>query len=59
VNISDLGEFGFLERMRGWIGTGSAPVGIGDDAAIVDVSDGAKLVATADAMIEDLHFRWQ
>lgn len=59
MRISDLGEFGFLERVRQWIGATSAPVGIGDDAAVVGVAAAARVVAAADAMVEGVHFRWQ
>jgi thiamine-monophosphate kinase len=58
VDISDLGEFGFIDRVRSWVGPGSAPVGIGDDAAVVNLRPSASLVATADALVEDVHFRW-
>lgn len=59
MDISKLGEFGFLERVREWIGAGSAPVGFGDDAAVVGVTSGRNVVAATDAMVEDEHFRWQ
>lgn len=58
MSLSDLGEFGFLERMRRWIPEASVPVGIGDDAAVTHVSEGSALVATADALVEGIHFRW-
>jgi thiamine-monophosphate kinase len=58
VNLSDLGEFGFLERVRQWVPEGSALVGIGDDAAVARMSDGAALVATVDTLVEGVHFRW-
>lgn len=58
VNLSELGEFGFLERVSRWIPEGSAPVGIGDDAAVLDLSVGSSIVATTDALVEGVHFRW-
>ena len=58
MDISELGEFGFLDRVRDWIGPSSATVGFGDDAAVADLSPGASVVAAADAMVEDIHFRW-
>ena len=44
--------------MRSWLSPATVPVGIGDDAAVAPVSPGASLVASADAMVEDVHFRW-
>jgi thiamine-monophosphate kinase len=58
VDISELGEFGFLERVRSWLEPTSATVGIGDDAAVTPLSAGSSVVAAADAMVEDVHFRW-
>jgi thiamine-monophosphate kinase len=57
VNLSDLGEFGFLDRMRDWVGPGSALVGVGDDAAVVRLAGGGTVVATTDALVEGVHFR--
>jgi thiamine-monophosphate kinase len=57
VNLSDMGEFGFLERMRDWVGRGSALVGLGDDAAVAELRSGGRIVATADALVKDVHFR--
>lgn len=56
MNLSDLGEFGFIERMRSWLPPGSVVVGIGDDAAVADV-DAPRVVVTADALVEGVHFR--
>jgi thiamine-monophosphate kinase len=58
VDLSDLGEFGFLQRVARWVPPGTAAVGIGDDAAVVDVTPGSSVVATADALVEGVHFRW-
>jgi thiamine-monophosphate kinase len=58
VDLADLGEVGFLERLARWVPPGAAVLGIGDDAAVVDVSEGASVVATADALVEGVHFRW-
>ena len=40
--------------VEGW---GSAASGIGDDAAVLDVPDGEKLVVSTDASVEGIHFR--
>ncbi len=58
LELRDLGEFGFLERVRRWLPEGAVPVGIGDDAAVARVRDGSSLVATTDALVEGTHFRW-
>ncbi len=57
MDISELGEFGFIDRVRSWLGPSSATVGMGDDAAVLET--GASMVATADAMVEDVHFSWR
>ena len=56
MNLSDLGEFGFIERMRSWLPPGTTVVGIGDDAAVADLV-GSRLVASADALVAGVHFR--
>ncbi len=58
MELHDLGEIGFLERVRRWVPAGKAAVGIGDDAAVVRLNEGASLVATTDALVEGVHFRW-
>jgi thiamine-monophosphate kinase len=57
VKLSDLGEFGFIDRLRDWLPAGDAIVGVGDDAAVVRMRDGGDLVASSDALIEGVHFR--
>lgn len=42
------------DLVRRW---GSAARGIGDDAAILDVPAGSRLVASTDASVENVHFR--
>ncbi len=50
-------EFSLIERYFRQCGTGRADVvlGVGDDAAIVDISSG-KLVVCADTLVEGVHF---
>lgn len=49
------GEFDLIRRLvRGW---GDRAAGIGDDAAVLSVPDGARLVATTDTAVEGIHFR--
>jgi thiamine-monophosphate kinase len=57
--ISDVGEFGLIERIRTVLDGHAAAgvhVGIGDDAAVVGVS-GGRLVVSTDMLVEGRHFR--
>lgn len=57
TTMGDVGEFGFIERVRAI--TGSAPhvlEGIGDDCAVIQ-SGNRVLLMTADLSIQDVHFR--
>jgi thiamine-monophosphate kinase len=48
-------EFDAIRRLLAtW---GAAAVGIGDDAAIVDIPAGERLVVSTDATVENVHFR--
>lgn len=55
-----LGEFGLIEAIRRRAGPAGRrwALGIGDDAAILRPAAGRELVWTADALVEDVHFRW-
>ena len=67
----ELGEFGLIAAIRrAAAGRGargprnsraSSPwrVAIGDDAAVLLPKRGEELVVTADALVEDVHFRWR
>ena len=57
-NVSDLGEFGLIERLTRVLGTPKSDdliVGIGDDAAVWRVG-GEFVIATTDTMVEGVHF---
>ena len=48
-------EFDLIRRLvRGW---GDRAAGIGDDAAVLEVPAGSRLVATTDAAVDRVHFR--
>lgn len=51
--VADIGEFGLIARLRAL----DVVRGIGDDCAVVTPPEGHNLVMTADALIEDVHFR--
>jgi thiamine-monophosphate kinase len=57
--ISEVGEFGLIERIQSALGGGVAAgvhVGIGDDAAVVAVP-GDRVVVSTDMLVEGRHFR--
>ncbi len=57
VILSELGEFGLIERMTRTLRRGGDVVeGVGDDCAVLRMGD-RLLLATCDASIEDVHFR--
>lgn len=56
--MSDLGEFGLIERLKGVLDKPQSDdliVGIGDDAAVWRVGD-EFVIATTDTMVEGVHF---
>src|SRR2546421_3144185 len=58
TTVGELGEFGLIARITA--GLPQSPdviVGVGDDAAILDIGSSDVLVATCDALVEDTHFR--
>jgi thiamine-monophosphate kinase len=62
MKVSELGEFGLIERLAGglasqWSGEAGARllVGIGDDAAVWRSGDEA-IIATTDTLVADVHF---
>jgi len=56
----ELGEFGLIEalRQRVQVAGRSWAEAIGDDAALLRPTAGCEIALTADALIEDVHFRW-
>lgn len=64
MNLADLGEFGLIDRLARSLAVspvapaaGSVELAIGDDASVLRFPAGTELVATADALIEEVHFR--
>lgn len=59
VDLAGMGEFGFIDRIAGRVPADADALGIGDDAAVVEMSAGSRLVATVDTLVSDVHFRWE
>lgn len=61
--ISDLGEFGLIDRIARSARRGARPrgvvVGIGDDGAVLRPRPREDVVVTTDALVEGVHFRWE
>jgi len=56
MRLRDLGEGNLIDRIRDRFQNSKLPVGIGDDAAIVDVPPGHSLVFCSDLLVESKHF---
>jgi thiamine-monophosphate kinase len=58
TSLEGLGEFGLIARLRARLAASSPGLvrGIGDDAAVLAPTPGFALLATADALIEEVHF---
>ena len=55
--LTQVGEFGLIERMKRHVRvTPGVCKGIGDDAAVLTVTPGMRLVLTTDMLVEDVHF---
>jgi thiamine-monophosphate kinase len=58
MKLKDLGEFGFIERIKEGVRPGpDVRLGIGDDCAVLDLPAGHVLLTTTDMLVEDIHFR--
>lgn len=57
MKLTAVGEFGFIDRIRGKVsGNPAVLLGIGDDAAAVVLTPGMVLLATADLLAQGVHF---
>src|SRR5262245_49985370 len=54
--LQDLGEGGLIERIRNRFQNSGAILGIGDDAAILEVPPGHWVIYCSDLLAEDTHF---
>ncbi len=58
MKLAELGEFGFIERIRRAVtGAEGVELGIGDDCAVLSLPAGHRLLTSTDLLIEDVHFR--
>lgn len=60
MKLKEIGEFGLIRRMRSSLkdSQGKAVLGIGDDAAALDIAPGKLALFTLDTLVENTHFRW-
>ena len=58
MNISEIGEFGFIDAIKEdtLFKPDSVVVGIGDDGAVYQTTDGMDQVSVIDTMVENSHF---
>jgi len=55
--LSGIGEFGSIDHIKSMCGSpGRGVVGIGDDAAVINVSPGMTTLVTTDMLVEGVHF---
>ncbi len=54
--VQELGEFGLIDHLAKLAAGSAAVVGIGDDAAVLDLGGVDYLLATVDMMVQDVHF---
>lgn len=56
--LSTLGEFGLISRIASASKQGTGVItGIGDDAAVTQLTPGTQLLVSTDMLLEDVHFR--
>jgi thiamine-monophosphate kinase len=58
TDISELGEFGLIERLTSKfeLKNASSMLGVGDDAAVINLSDEEALLVSTDMLVEGIHF---
>jgi thiamine-monophosphate kinase len=53
---AELGEFGRIRQLLAPLATAPGALGLTDDAALIELPPGERLVVTADALVEGVHF---
>jgi thiamine-monophosphate kinase len=58
TNISDLGEFGLIDHLTSKLElkNPTSLVGVGDDAAVISISEEEALLISTDMLVEGIHF---
>jgi thiamine-monophosphate kinase len=58
LEISQLGEFGLIDRIKGQfdLKNASSLTGIGDDAAVIDTGNDTCMLVSTDMLVEGIHF---
>lgn len=56
LTVTDIGEFGLIDRIAAFAGPDQTVVGIGDDAAVIETPGPDYLLATVDMLVEGVHF---
>jgi thiamine-monophosphate kinase len=58
TNISDLGEFGLIDHLTSKfeLKNASSFVGVGDDAAVISISEDEAILLSTDMLVEGIHF---
>ncbi len=57
MKLQDLGEFNLIERIRHrFVHTPKGTLGIGDDCAVIPLSENRMQLVTTDLLIENIHF---
>jgi thiamine-monophosphate kinase len=58
TELSELGEFGLIEKLTSNFTThvSSTIKGVGDDAAVISISDSEVMLVSTDSLIEGIHF---
>lgn len=54
--LASIGEIALISRIAAIVGDVSAAAGIGDDTAVIDAPGDDYLLATVDALVENVHF---
>ncbi|ABA87291.1 thiamin monophosphate kinase [Syntrophotalea carbinolica DSM 2380] len=58
MKLAELGEFGFIKRIRAAAASGEGVChSIGDDCAVLELPPGQRLLTTKDLLIEGVHFQ--